>query len=256
MYGSPLPHHTPGSWRSSTGTVSPSPQQLGTPTFSGTPGNDFTPNSRIGDYPPNPPMPGGYPPNPNFREGFRPSPSSVRGRGYQFNNISNHNFGQRDSPSPNAGRSGRSQFGNSPNTGSGWGGSPSFSTGRGSGHHFSGSNPGRGSGRRGGRGSHGNVSARERPDLFYHKSMLEDPWKFLEPVVYKLAVAEENSSTPGSLNSWLPKSIRGKNKALEGVTPVRSGASFAAALAASYEEATAMAASYEETASSNDVNNI
>lgn len=84
--------------------------------------------------------------------------------------------------------------------------------------------------------------------------MLEDPWKFLEPVVYKLAVAEEKSSTPGSLNSWLPKSIRGRNKALEGVTPVRSGASFAAALAASYEEATALAASYEETASSNDVN--
>ncbi|XP_071716956.1 protein SICKLE [Rutidosis leptorrhynchoides] len=70
-----------------------------------------------------------------------------------------------------------------PNQGSGqrWGSSmssgPSFVRGR-----------GQGSGQRGGWGQGGardHVSAEHRPDMFYNKSMVEDPWKFLEPVVWK-----------------------------------------------------------------------
>lgn len=231
MYGSPLPHHTAGSWRSPNRMASPSPQQPGTPTFNGTPGYGFPPNS---------PVVGAYSPNSDFRVGVRPSPSSVRGRGYQFNNNS--------SPSPNVGRGGGStQFYNSPNTGSGRGGSPSFNTGRGGGHQFSGNNRGRGSGHQGGRSSHRDASARDRPDLYFHRSMLEDPWRYLQPVVRKLA--------DYSSDSWLPKSIREKNKASETATPPRSGRNFAAALAACYEEA-ALAGSYEDATSANDVNDV
>ncbi|MFS7925447.1 putative TTDN1/Protein SICKLE [Helianthus anomalus] len=37
-----------------------------------------------------------------------------------------------------------------------------------------------------GEGGHNHASAEEqRPDCFFNKSMLEDPWKFLEPVIWK-----------------------------------------------------------------------
>jgi hypothetical protein len=72
---------------------------------------------------------------------------------------------------------------------------PNFGPGRGAGRAFGGrgSGPGRGGFARGdghqgrgrgeghqgrGRGG-GSTSARDRPDLFYHKSMVEDPWRHL-----------------------------------------------------------------------------
>ncbi|KAF5202999.1 hypothetical protein FRX31_007414 [Thalictrum thalictroides] len=79
--------------------------------------------------------------------------------------------------------------------------------------------------------------------------MLEDPWRLLKPVVRKITVEEESSTTPGSSKSWLPKSInRKKDTVSDAVTGARSGFSLAESLAASYEEAAALAASYEEAA--------
>ncbi|KAI3955514.1 hypothetical protein MKW98_028459 [Papaver atlanticum] len=57
---------------------------------------------------------------------------------------------------------------------------------------------GRGSGR--GRGSNACTSARERPEMFYNRSMMEDPWKLLKPV-------ERNSV---GFEDLLPKSITKK----------------------------------------------
>ncbi|KAI3865805.1 hypothetical protein MKX03_015897 [Papaver bracteatum] len=55
---------------------------------------------------------------------------------------------------------------------------------RGSNYTFNNSpRPGRGRGIGRGRGSHSCTSARERPEMFYNKSMMEDPWKLLKPVV-------------------------------------------------------------------------
>lgn len=65
---------------------------------------------------------------------------------------------------------------------------PNFGPGRGAGRGFEGrgSGPGRGGFGRNqgnqarGRGG-GSISARDRPDLFYQKSMVEDPWRHLLP---------------------------------------------------------------------------
>lgn len=108
-------------------------------------------------------------------------------------------------------------------------GSPSFSHGR-------------GRGQRGGRGigSHGQVSARDRPELFYNKSMVEDPWKFLKPVIWsrqdvKLKSMDDNNNitTPGSLKSIGMK----KARVTEGNIGSSSQPSLAEYLAASLNEA-------------------
>ncbi|MFS7925522.1 putative protein SICKLE [Helianthus anomalus] len=50
----------------------------------------------------------------------------------------------------------------------------------------SGRGRGRGPGQGGGRGrGHNHVSAEDRPGRFFNKSLVEDPWKFLEPVIWK-----------------------------------------------------------------------
>lgn len=72
-------------------------------------------------------------------------------------------------------------------------------------YHSPGSGRGRsGLGRGGNRGfgSHGSNSAELRPDLYYNKSMLEDPWKNLEPSIWKIEVSSVKSfKTPDSRNS-------------------------------------------------------
>ncbi|KAM1225471.1 hypothetical protein ACFX13_044935 [Malus domestica] len=76
-------------------------------------------------------------------------------------------------------------------------GSPGSIIGQGRGHWFShtprpqsvhgGSpSPSSSSGRGGWRGSHGRAMDRQSgPERFYNASMVEDPWKFLEPVIWK-----------------------------------------------------------------------
>ncbi|KAJ0860795.1 putative protein SICKLE [Helianthus annuus] len=158
------------SWRSN----SPHPRGYSAPQGVGfpSPQTHFTSGSGQGCYPSHGSSPHftsspgrgsgrGYPsPGPNFRNSphFANSPGHGPGRGYL-------------SPGPN--------FRNSPNHGSGQGGYPSSgpSSGRGRG-----GGPGQGGGR--GRG-HNHVSAEDRLDRFYNKSMVEDPWKFLEPVIWK-----------------------------------------------------------------------
>ncbi|KAL8238437.1 hypothetical protein R6Q59_015004 [Mikania micrantha] len=81
-------------------------------------------------------------------------------------------------------------FRNNPIHGSSQGGYPSSGPNQGRGYELgfknnviSGPSSGRGRGR--GRGLGHNRSAEDRPDRFFNKSMLEDPWKFLEPVIWK-----------------------------------------------------------------------
>lgn len=103
-------------------------------------------------------------------------------------------------------------------------GSPSFSHGR-------------GRGQRGGRGigSHGQVSARDRPELFYNKSMVEDPWKFLKPVIWSRRDVKLKNyiATPESLKSAGMK----KARVTEGNSGSSSQPSLAEYLAASLNEA-------------------
>ncbi|KAI3701053.1 hypothetical protein L2E82_45696 [Cichorium intybus] len=168
---SPNPRMQPphGQYQNPNYSYTPNPPQVqgGYPTAGGYPG----PGS-VSFPSPGPhfrPGPGGYP-SPSPGPGGYPSP----GRGY-----------------PNPGRypSSGPHFRASPNHGSGPGlGYPN----QGRGQWTSGSSSGRGrggrwSGQGGGRGGGANnhVTAEERPDLFYNKSMVEDPWKFLEPVIWK-----------------------------------------------------------------------
>ncbi|KAL0325721.1 UNVERIFIED_CONTAM: protein SICKLE [Sesamum radiatum] len=96
--------------------------------------------------------------------------------------------------------------------------------------------PGRGRGRSTGssrgRGSRGAVSAELRPDLYYSKGMMEDPWKNMTPVVWKGVPATDSDK------SWLPKSIQMKKAKVssEGSQPSISQQSLAEYLAATFND--------------------
>ncbi|KAJ4832858.1 hypothetical protein Tsubulata_001947 [Turnera subulata] len=128
-------------------------------------------------------------------------------------------------------------------------GSPSYNLQRGRGT-WHGNSPGRGGNRNpgfargGGRGrgfSPRNSTPTEMlgPECFYDKSMIEDPWKNLEPVLWKrLDAPLNNLNSPGSSNSWLPKSISTKKPRISESAPVsNSKQSLAEYLAASFNEA-------------------
>lgn len=87
-------------------------------------------------------------------------------------------------------------------------GSPKTNSGRGScrgSNNFPSPGSGRTNGR--GRGSHAVISAKEQPGRFYRKSMVEDPWRFLKPVVRISVPITKDLRTPDTLKSWLPKSL-------------------------------------------------
>ncbi|KAK1316502.1 hypothetical protein QJS10_CPA05g01484 [Acorus calamus] len=104
------------------------------------------------------------------------------------------------------------------------GGSSNYS-GRGRGGRYSyNPSPGRG------RGSHATVSAMEHPELFYKKNMVEDPWRFLKPIVRHVG--------SGKNASWLPKSVSTKKaRVSEGSSSFQVHGSLAEFLACSFEEA-------------------
>ena len=80
------------------------------------------------------------------------------------------------------------------------------------------------------------MSAEQRPDLYYNKSMVEDPWKFLESIVWW----RENipSLNTPLRKSWLPESVRVKKVRVEEMkTDSSSNQSLAEYLAASFNEA-------------------
>ncbi|KAF5816782.1 putative protein SICKLE [Helianthus annuus] len=158
---------------------------------------------------------------------FTSSPSHGSGQGSypspRFTNHPGHGPGRGyHSPGPN--------FMNSPNHGSGQGGYPSSGPNQGRGH-WSGRGMGRGSGQGRGRGrggNHNDISAEDRPDRFFNKSMVEDPWKFLEPVIWK-----------SHKKQWLPQSLGAKKpRVLESPKQSSSQPSLAEILAASFNEAT------------------
>ncbi|KAJ8762523.1 hypothetical protein K2173_007962 [Erythroxylum novogranatense] len=79
-----------------------------------------------------------------------------------------------------------------------------------------------------------------KPGSFYDKSMVEDPWQHLEPVMWKgLNPTMNSSNVPGSSNSWLPKSISMKKQRVsDSCNKSNSQQSLAEYLAASLNEAT------------------
>lgn len=121
------------------------------------------------------------------------------------------------------------------------GGSPNFNYGRGRGQRFN-DNPRPGHGNspfqagrgrnnsfnpsaqshRGRSGSHNNVSAEVRPDRFYDKSMVEDPWKMIKPVLWRTRYAflknsgiihkYQNSSVPNSIKEKKARLTNESNK--------------------------------------------
>lgn len=89
-----------------------------------------------------------------------------------------------------------------------------------------------------GRGPHSRGfggDGKQGPECFYDKSMDEDPWQELEPLVWK----SRNFKSPGSSNSWFPKSISMKKpRVSEASRQSSSQPSLAEYLAASFNEAT------------------
>ena len=194
-------YHSSGTYGSPTEMASPFPAHQVTPGVWNGPRYGTPPNSSRGSNIP----------NNGFRLVGSPSFSPGRGRGHWHSN----------SPSPVSGRGGSS----TPNSGrgkNGWfGSSTSPSSGR-----------GRGRGR-------GHVSAQYRPELFYKKSMVEDPWKFLKPVIWRREeVSGKTENTVDSPKSWLPKSISMKRpRVSEATNESSSQQSLAEYLAASFNEA-------------------
>lgn len=141
-----------------------------------------------------------------------------------------------------------------PSTVSGHGGSPGPNSGRGGDCWWSSSmspasrhrgrrgnfNPG--SGHRGGPGlgSRGRPHALDRslgPERYYNDSMVEDPWKFLKPVIWKgLEDSSNSSSTPDSSRSRTPKCL-GTKRAKTSQVSNSNQPSLAEYLAASFNEA-------------------
>ncbi|XP_028777744.1 protein SICKLE [Neltuma alba] len=115
--------------------------------------------------------------------------------------------------------------------------SPGLSPGRGRGNWYSTRNDG---GQR--LSSHGRSSGGDKPhdvDWFYKKSMVEDPWQLLKPVIWKATDASLNNKyTPENSKSWTSKSPS-TNKGGPSATPIKSGSqpSLAEYLAATFNEA-------------------
>ncbi|XP_041003561.1 protein SICKLE-like isoform X2 [Juglans microcarpa x Juglans regia] len=127
-------------------------------------------------------------------------------------------FGPRGIPHPTLGSSGSRQYGSSMSPGLGQ------SSGRGRG------------------GSHARFSAPGRalgPEQFYNESMLEDPWKFTKPVIWKSMYASVNYlNSPDSSNSWTTKSHSSKKaRVSEALNKSSHQPSLAEYLAASFKEA-------------------
>lgn len=87
--------------------------------------------------------------------------------------------------------------------------------GGGAGRQYGQGSPNQGSGSRG-RPYLGSRGGGGRFKFYYHKSMVEDPWKALKPVIWK-----PRGDTRDCLKSWLPNSVSTK-KAKLGETPTKS----------------------------------
>ncbi|KAI3911187.1 hypothetical protein MKW92_033396 [Papaver armeniacum] len=89
---------------------------------------------------------------------------------------------------------------------------------RGSNYTFSNSpRPGAGRGRGRGRGSHVCTSARERPEMLYNKSMIQDPWKLLKPVVRNSVGFEDG--LPESITKKRPRTSETTSNSCSPIKP-------------------------------------
>lgn len=156
-------------------------------------------------------------PYPNPNEHGSPGRGGAHGA-YGVANISSPNF--RSTPS--------SSLADSPSSGSGYRGSPSSGRGRGR----------SGVGRGGNRGFGGSVSAELRPDLYYNKSMVEDPWKNLEPSIWKFEDGPVKGFDTQGSGKFLPSDSFGTKKARisKGSNELNSQPSLAEYLAAAFNE--------------------
>ncbi|XP_027332195.1 protein SICKLE [Abrus precatorius] len=130
----------------------------------------------------------------------------------------------------------------SPNPSPGYRNSPGPSQGRGRGFWNNTRNPvsGRGSGQ--GVSFHGHWSNEDRscgPDRFYKRSMVEDPWKHLKPVIWMATVGSLNTTNPPENSKpWTSKSTSMKREGSSAVSVNSNpGPSLAEYLAAALNEA-------------------
>lgn len=156
-------------------------------------------------------------PSPRFESPGGPLYDNVQGMSHRPNYSPNPSLGYRNSPSPSRGR------------------------GRGFWHNTRNPVSGRGSGQ--GSSSRGHWSYEDRacgPDRFYKRSMVEDPWKFLEPVMWNATGGSLNTAqTPGNskpLTSSKSASTKSEGSSAASVK-FNSGPSLAEYLAASFKEA-------------------
>ncbi|KAH7567650.1 hypothetical protein ACOSP7_010317 [Xanthoceras sorbifolium] len=238
MYQAQGPYNSNAAYGSPRGMVSPLPPHQGTPeaSFGSTAMTNYYTSashsyrSPRGMVSPFPMMHQGPPEAWNGSGGTASynSPSNASGGGQLYS----PGFGFVRSPNFNHGQGRPYWRGNSPSPGSGRGGSHVPSSGRGRGHQY-GANMSQGSGHGGGRGR-GFHSRGSEPECFYHKSMDENPWERLQPIVWK----RRSSKSPSSSNSWLPKSISTKKpRVSEASNRSSSQPSLAEYLAASFNEA-------------------
>lgn len=134
-------------------------------------------------------------------------------------------------------------------------GSPGSSSGRGRGENYYSSPGSRGRGGRGGSGFQNHSGGQERKD-YYNKSMVDDPWKNLQPIVGSILRPIGGGGGGGSsgrgggggggggggdgdggAKSWLPESLRTKKDTPDqGRTISTSGLSLAEYLDLSFNE--------------------
>ncbi|KAI9106942.1 hypothetical protein K1719_022470 [Acacia pycnantha] len=151
-------------------------------------------------------------------------------------------FGISGRPFYNSGQHITHQSRHSPNHSPGYGRSPGLSPGRGRDGWYSTRNnaSGWGGGQR--LNSRGCFSSEGKPHdvgRFYKKSMVEDPWQLLKPVIWKMTDASSNNIyTPEGSKSWASNSSC-TNKGGPSPAPVKSSSqpSLAEYLAAAFNEA-------------------
>lgn len=122
---------------------------------------------------------------------------------------------------------------------------PHFSQGRGRGFWNNNTrSPDSGRGRGRGSSSHGRWSNEDRghvPNRFYKMSMVEDPWKFLKPIIWNSTYSSYSNTayTPENSKPWIPsKSTSTKQEESPAVfSKVSSGPSLAEYLASALNEA-------------------
>ncbi|CAK8562064.1 unnamed protein product [Lathyrus sativus] len=187
------------------------------------------------------PSGGGTYPSPRFEPPGGPSYNNAPGMNQWPNHNSNPSSGY--SPNHSEGYSPSPSSGYSPNHSPAFRNSPNTSQGRGRGFWHSTRGPVSGRGGRQGSGSHGRWSNKDRscgPERYYKRSMMEDPWKCLKPIIWCSTYHFSNISfTPENSKPQAPSESTSTKR--EGPSAVfsksNSGPSLAEYLASAFNEA-------------------